>query len=192
MNPMEPLEKPGYMNEAVRFGGIFGVTASVLSLVLTYQFLSSEPSGALFTPVSFAGILVCLLGALTGLLTVRSYAKSTGLPMKSGEGAVIGVVAGLSFTVFTAVIGLIWNHLVDPSMTDRMMEHMIANFEAMSNIPAESKDQMIDAVAAEFEKQKTLMGQLAAIGIQGLIAVVLNVITGIIGVAVFAKKEEVL
>lgn len=189
---MEPIEKPGYLNDAIRFGGIFGFTASVLSLGLTYQFLSSEPSGALFTPVSFAGIIVCLLGALTGLLTVRSVAKSSGLPMKTGQGAVIGVVAGLAFTVFSGVIGLIWSHIVDPGMTERMMEHMIANFERMSNIPDESKEQMIDAMAAEFEKQKTLVGQLTSIAFQGAIAMVLNAITGIIGVAVFAKKEEVL
>jgi hypothetical protein len=189
---MEPIEKPSYLNDAIRFGAIFGLTASVLSTILTYQFLNSEPSGALFTPVSFAGILVCLVGAMTGLFTVRSYAKSSGLPMKSGQGAVIGVVAGSAFAIMTGIIGLIWSHLIDPTMTDRLMEHMIANFEAMPNIPAESKDQMIDAIATEFEKQKTLLGQLTAIGIQGVVSVLLNVITGIIGVAVFAKKEDIL
>jgi len=189
---MESVEKPSYMNDAVRYGAVFGIAASVLTLALTYLNLGSEPDGAMFTPMSMVGIVVCLLGAMTGLLTVRTYAKTTGLPMKAGQGAVIGLVAGALFTVFSGVISLVWTQIVDPSLSDRMMEHMIANFEAMANIPAESKEQMIDAVAAEFEKQKTFMGQLTALGLGGLFNVILNVFTGMIGVAVFAKKEEVL
>lgn len=189
---MEPTNKPGYLNDAIRFAAILGLTATVLSTLLAYQFINSDPSGSIFTPVSMAGVFVCLIGALTGLLTVRAYAKGTGLPMKAGEGAVMGIVSGVIFAVFTGLISLIWNHLIDPTFTDRLLDAMVANFEAMSNIPAETKDAMIDAMHTEFQKQKTFVGQLTAIGIQAAISAVLNAITGIIGVSVFAKKPEVL
>ncbi len=189
---MEPTEKPSYLPDALRIGAIFGVINVAISFVAMYQFISTPPTGSLFSMASLVPMFACLVSAFGGLIVVRGYAKSTGLTMKAGDGAKIGFITGAVITGFVVVIGQIWTQLIDPTMMERYTQATIANFEAIPNMPEDSLNTMIDATYKQFEDQKTFFGivyySLISLGVIG----VLNLITGIIGVSVFAKKEEIL
>ncbi len=189
---MEITPKPSYMPHAIRYGAILAVIFTAISYMAMYSTISSPPSGSLFSLGSMVPVFACLIAAFGGLLVVRAYAKETGLPMKAGQGAVIGLVTGVIMSVIAIVIGQIWTQLIDPTMMDRFADATIANFEAVPNLPDEQRNAMIDGTYTGFQEAKTFMGivksSLINLGVLG----VLNLITGIIGVAIFAKKEEVL
>lgn len=168
------------------------VIMTIISYMAMYNTISSPPSGSLFSMGSLVPVIACLIAAFGGLLVVRSHAKESGLPMKVGQGAVIGLVTGAIITVISVVISQIWTQFIDPTLMDRFADATIANFEAIPNLPDEQRNAMIDGTYTSFQEAKTFMGivkqTLMNLGILG----VLNLITGIIGVSIFAKKEEVL
>ncbi len=190
---MDITPKPSYLPDAIRYGAILAVVTTAITYMAMYNMISSPPTGSLIN----AGILVppavaCLIASLGGLLVVRSYAKETGLPMKAGQGAVMGLVTGAIIAVVAVVIGQIWTQFIDPTVIDRYADAMIANFEALPNITDEQRDLMIDDTYTKFQESKTFMGIVTGFSISLGVYGVLNLITGIIGVAIFAKKEEVL
>lgn len=189
---MEPIEKPSYLPFSIQTGAILAVLGTAITYVSMYRFISLPPAGTMFSIWMLVPLLTFLLTCFGGLLVVRAYAKATDLPMKAGQGAVIGLVTGLVITLFMTLIGQVWILLIDPSLMDRYMEAMIANFEAVPNLPRETLDGMIDNLHAQTQAQKSLSGiLLGALGTAAFIGI-LNLVTGIIGVSIFAKKEEIL
>jgi hypothetical protein len=189
---MEPQEKPSYLSYAIQIGAIMAVFSTVITYAAMYRFIGQPPAGSLFGAAQIVPLITCLIAGFGGLLVVRNFAKETQMPMKAGQGAVIGLVTGAIITAFMVVIGQIWTQLIDPTLMDRFAEATIANFEAIPNLPDEQRSAMVDATYQQFQESKTFMGivksslmSLAALG-------VVNLITGIIGVSIFAKKEEVL
>lgn len=180
------------MPDAIRYGAILAVIMTAVTYMSMYNTISSPPSGSMFSMGSLVPLFACLIAAFGGLLVVRSYAKETGLPMKAGQGAVIGLVTGAIITLVAVVIGQVWTQIIDPTMMDRFADATIANFEAIPNIPDEQRNAMIDSTYTSFQDQKTFMGIVKASLINLGVLGVLNLITGIIGVSIFAKKEEVL
>jgi hypothetical protein len=189
---MEITPKPSYMPHAIRYGAILAVIVTAVSYMSMYNTISTPPTGSMFSMGSLIPVFACLIGAFGGLLVVRSHAKETGLPMKAGQGAVIGLVTGLIIALISIFIGQIWTQFIDPTMMDRFADATIANFEAIPNIPDEQRNAMIDATYTNFQDAKTFMGIVKASLINLGVFSVLNLITGIIGVSIFAKKEEVL
>lgn len=82
------------------------------------------------------------------------------------------------------VLNQIWG-LVDPDMTQKMIDSLVANFEAM-DMPEEQKQAMIDGTVQQM-KNSVINSLLWGIPISGL----LNLVTGMIGVALFAREKEV-
>lgn len=189
---MEPTEKPSYLPYSIQYGAILAVVGTVITYAAMYHFMSQPPKGSMFSMAQLVPLLTCLVAGFGGMLVVRSYAKATDLPMKAGQGAVIGVVTGAIITAFMMVLGLVWTKLIDPTLMARYMEATIANFEAIPNLPQETLDTMVDAVYQQTQAQETFMGivksSLISLGALGVV----NLITGIIGVSIFAKKEEIL
>lgn len=189
---MEPIEKPSYLPYAIQYGAVLSVVGTIITYAAMYQFMSQPPKGSIISLAQLVPLFTCLVAGFGGMLVVRSFAKATDLPMKAGQGAVIGVVTGAIITGFMMVLGLVWTKIIDPTLMARYMEATIANFEAIPNLPQETLDTMVDATYQQSIAQNSFMGivksslmSLAALG-------VINLITGIIGVSIFAKKEEIL
>jgi hypothetical protein len=189
---MEVNPKPSYLPEAIRFGAILAVITTFVSYMSIYNTISTPPTGSLFSFGMLVPAIACLIAAFGGLLVVRSFAKETGLPMKAGQGAVIGLVTGAIIAVIAILIGQIWTQFIDPTMMDRYADAMIANFEAIPNLSDDQRNAMIDGAYTSFQESKTFMGIVKASLINLGMFSVLNLITGIIGVAIFAEKEDVL
>lgn len=162
---------------------IFGLLTTVLQLISNYMQINSEPTGSFFSPSMLFGLVVCLVGAFGGMLAVWHYANEFDITMKLGKGALIGFLTGTAMVLIGIVFNKLWL-LFDPDMHQKMMESMIANFEAME-VPEETKQQMIDSAAAQANP---------SIGMQLLYGIpifgILNLLTGMLGVALFARKKE--
>jgi hypothetical protein len=87
--------------------------------------------------------------------------------------------------ILTAVYGEIWN-FIDPEYTDKLVEATIANVEAM-DLPDAQRQTMVDSMASTVRQQSSFLSQvLWGIPITGI----LNLLSGMVGVKIFAKKED--
>lgn len=184
-NSENSQNEPSYWMSVATAGVIFGILAFALSLVSSYAVINSEPTGSWFSPVQLLGTLVCLVGAFGGMLAVWHYAKEYDLFIKLGKGALIGFLTGAAITIVSIILSQVWQ-LIDPDMTQKMIDSSIANIEAM-DMPDGQKQQVIDATAEGFRSQSSILSQLMwGIPINGI----LNLITGMIGAKIFSQNEE--
>lgn len=165
-------------------GAIFSMVSFVIGLYFGYQQINSEPAGSFISPVMISSGVICLATAFAGMLTVWHYTKEVSPMIKLGQGALIGFFTGAVIVIFSAVLNEMW-HLFDPEYTEKLIEATIANVEAM-DLPADAKNDMVDAMAESMRDQSILRQIFIGIPIPGL----LNMATAMIGVKLFGKKEE--
>ncbi|MFU8812620.1 MAG: DUF4199 domain-containing protein [Balneolaceae bacterium] len=186
---LEPFENQSpvfkdYLPSAGIAGGIFGFITFVLGLVIGYVQIASEPTGSFFSPLMFGSAIVCLAAAFAGPLAVWHFAKEVTAYIKLGQGALIGFLAGTALILLSALMSELWL-FIDPDFTEKMMRSAIANIEAM-DMPNETKEMMIDSTADGLRDQNFLTTIFYGIPMYGI----LNLVTGLIGAAIFRKKEE--
>lgn len=166
-------------------GLIFSIITFAISLAVGYYEISSEPSGSLFSASTISGSIICLVSLLGGVLAVWHFVKEVSPYIKLGQGAALGFLTGAVIVILSAVYGEIWS-FIDPDYTDKLVEATIANFEAME-MPDAQKDAMIDSVAGSVRQQSSFVSQvLWGIPVSGI----LNLLSGMVGVKIFAKKED--
>jgi hypothetical protein len=167
-------------------GAIFSLITFVGGLFFGYQQINSEPTGSIFSPFMISSGVLCLVSSIAGLIAVWHFTKEVSPVLKLGQGAVIGFLTGAVIVVVSVLLSELWILLVDPEYNEKMLESVIANFEAM-DMPQSTKDDMIDAMAESMESQQSIFRQIfIGIPITGLI----NLVTALIGVAIFAEKEQ--
>ena len=166
-SPARPTVQPGYVPQAGyeqqagprpgKFvpGLIGGVVAGILSL-----FADFLPSGPFFL-ISFMCILWAIIG---GAVASRLYVNRSPIPVRQGEGAVVGVVAG----AFAALIYLAIDTTIAYSIHGEEIE-----------------------MASRMRGENLSAGAFFAMtGIAGAITILgFSVIGGIIGVAMFEKRK---
>ncbi|NIT58318.1 MAG: DUF4199 family protein [Aliifodinibius sp.] len=182
----EQNNQPSYWPSVAIAGVIFGIIVFALSLVTGYTMINSEPTGSLFSPVQIIlWVTVCLVGAFGGMLAIWHYANEYDIGIKLGKGALIGLFTGICLALVTVVLNQLWQ-VIDPDMTQKMIDSTIANFEA-ADLPDAQKQQMIDSTVQSMRNQNSIGKQLLYnLPMYGI----LNVITGMIGAKVFGKQEE--
>lgn len=177
-----------FISSALIMGIVFALIASVITTVISYNIISSEPSMSNMIMTSVLGIVSCLVGMFAGMFAVRHHAKQFNAPLKMGRGAVIGLTSGVFVALFTTIISLIWTNLIDPAFTDKFVEALVASMETMGD--GVNMDETIDGLYEQFEKQKTVAGQLQGFAINAGVLGALNALTGMLGVKFFAPKPE--
>lgn len=173
-----------YWTSVLLAGGIFAIVSFVLGLIFSYSQFNSEPSGTLISPIMIGNGVVCLATAFAGMLGVWHYTKEVNSTLKLGKGALIGFLSGAFVVVFSTLLNEVWTY-IDPAYTEKLIESFVANYEAM-DMPEETKNTMIDATVESLRDQNILTTILTGIPLYGLI----NLITGMIGVKLFASKEN--
>lgn len=174
-----------FISSAVIVGFVVAILTTIVSLVLGYYMIGSEPGTTTMILMSAMGLISCLVGIFAGLFAVRHHVKIFDSPLKMGRGAVIGLTSGVFVALFGSLLSLMWI-LIDPSYVDRLMEAMIRSMETLGA----QGDATIDGIAEQFQSLKTVTGQLKSFGTNALIMGALNAITGIIGVKIFAPKDD--
>ena len=174
-----------YLPSIVIVGAIFSVISFVLGIFFGYQQINAEPSGAIFSPLMMSGVIVCLITCVGGAVSVWHYTKEVSPELTLGQGSLIGFLTGVVIVLATVVFNEIWM-LIDPDYTEKLIEATIANVEAM-DLPQGAKDDMVDSMVDGVRSSQSVAQQIFwGIPVTGL----LNLITGMIGTKIFAKKEE--
>lgn len=192
---MENIEAESTQNDSNTFGNywqsvvivaaIFSLISFALGIFFGYRQINAEPSGAIFSPMMFSGVLICLITCIAGAVTVWHYTKEVSPLINLGQGALVGFLTGAVIVLFSVLLNEIWT-FVDPSYTEKLVEAAIANVEEM-DLPAGSKEDMIDTMAESVRSSQSVTQQIFwGIPITGL----LNLISGMIGAKIFGKKSE--
>lgn len=174
-----------YWQSIAIVGAIFSIISFAIGLFFGYRQINAEPSGALFSPMMFSGVIVCLITCIAGAVAVWHYTKEVSLYIKLGQGALIGFLTGAVIVLVSIVLNEVWS-FIDPAYTDKLVEAAIANVEEM-DLPSDAKNDMIDTMAESVRSSQSITQQLLwGIPITGL----LNLISGLIGAKIFGKKDE--
>ncbi len=185
-NEDQPISFGEYIPSAGIVGAIFGLVSFVIGLFFGYQQINAEPTGSFFSPAMFSGIVVCLITAFAGLIAVWHFTKEVSTRIKLGQGAVLGFLTGAIITILSVLLNELWVLLIDPEYMDKIMESTIANMEVM-DIPESQKDAMIESITESMGDGQSMIRQLfIGIPISGL----LNLLTALIGVKIFADKAN--
>ncbi len=181
--------QPSYWS-SVLIGALFtAFVIFIISLVSGYMTIGAEPTGSMFTPGQFIGILACLIGAFGGIVSTRQYAKTNDITFTIGQGALIGLFTGLIAAVISTVLAQLWQ-FVDPAYVQGIIDSSIANLEAMSNIPDDQKQTIIESTSEKLNSQfKSASGILIGAAISMALFGFLNAITGMIGAKIFASED---
>lgn len=164
---------------------VIGLISFVIQLIFGYVQISSEPSGSPLSPMTFSGIFACLAGAFGGMMAVWHYAREYDITMKLGKGALIGFLTGVAMVFVGIVFSELWE-FIDPDYNQKVMESMMANFEAM-DMPEANRQQMMDSMGEQLEGGESISTQLLwGIPVMGI----LNLLTGMLGVSLFAREKE--
>lgn len=121
----------------------------------------------------------CLWAIIGGMLASYLYIKGSPTPVKAGDGAVIGALAGLVGAVISLILGIPISYAMGPTMRNLMLKLL----ESVNPDQAEL-----------FRHQFELAGNsIARVIINGIIGAVLlfvfSVIGGLLGVAIFEKRK---
>lgn len=167
-------------------GVIFSLVSFVIGLFFGYQQINAEPTGSILSPMMFSGIVICLVSALAGLLAVWHFTREVTPVLTLGQGALIGFLTGAVIVLVSVVLNELWILIFDPEYTAKIMDATIANIEMME-MPEESKQQMIDAMADQMAGGQSIWRQVFwGVPVTGL----LNLLSGLIGVKLFGEKKE--
>lgn len=186
-------QKPSYLVPTVTNSVIVGAVVTVISLVGLYVAISGEPTGSMFSASSVLPILSCLVAAIAGVLSVKAYANMEGAEVTLGNGAVIGIVAGLITAITSTLISQIWTSFIDPALMDNFANYMIRNMEMVFNnmgMAADQADIALGEMEKSFADQKTMLGVLKGLGWSALGFSVINIISGLITAKISAKDDE--
>lgn len=176
---------PSYWTSVGISGVLFGIILFAISLIAGYATINSDPTGSMFSPTQLIGTLACLFGAFGGMLATWHYAREFDVSITLGKGALIGFLVGVVITMVNVLLSQVWS-VVDPDMTQQIIESSVANIEA-ADMPEQQKQQMIDMTVQTIRSQESITSQLLwGIPMYGI----LNLITGMIGAKIFGKKEE--
>jgi hypothetical protein len=160
------VEKPSKFQPALVGGLILG-------------FLSAIPF------VNLGNCFCCLWVLLGGAIAARILIKRSPFPVTTGEGAIVGALAGVVGAAITLVVGLPLS-LAIPDMQTMMLGW----FEGMTPDPAAKEQirQMMEQVEGQPLGQRVVAGLFGWL-IGAFFTVAFAALGGIIGVAMFEKRK---
>ena len=176
---MEPLEEKSYWPSVIIAGVVFGLLSFMLGTFFGYFQINSTSSTAVS---SISSTLICLFSGIGALLATWHYQKENDTALAIGKGAVIGLLTGLFIGIFSVILSQLWL-LVDPSFTQKMIDHQIALINAKPNLSDSQKQQAIDMMHNIGGSMKYLGYTVNVIGVG-----ILNLLTGMLGAKLFSKK----
>lgn len=128
--------------------------------------------------VNLVNICCCLWAIVGGALATQLYVKSSPTPASAGDGAILGVLAGLIGGAIVIVIGIPVSLLVGGAMR-AVMTSLVEN---MNPGQAELFRQQLEAGATVVG---TIVNQLVA----AVFLFIFSIIGGLLGVPIFEKRK---
>lgn len=177
-NQINETENPSYWASVGIAALIFAFITFAIQTMAAYMQING---GSGFIASTVSTVVVCLIGAFAGMMAVWHYAREYDITMKLGKGALIGFLTGAAMVIISIILGKIWL-LIDPTFTEKVMEASLENMEAMG-----LTDEQLQAARDQAGSGQSILWQLI-IGIP--VFGILNLLTGMLGVQLFAKEEK--
>lgn len=169
---------PSYWSSVAIAALIFAIVTFALQIILGYMSISGT-GGMLFSAIT--GFVVCLIGGFGGMVAVWHYANENDLTMNFGKGAIIGLITGVIIILISVILNQLW-HLINPDYQQQIIQAAMERFED-SNMADEQMAAIKDSIEGQFTIVKQIIWGIPIYGI-------LNILTGLLGVQLFAKEEE--
>lgn len=183
-NDSSSSQDNSYWPSVLIVGGIFSVVGFVINISLGYMQIGSDPTGSMLSPLMVSSVVVCLATCVGGLVAVWHFTKEVTPVLKLGRGALIGFLTGAVIVVASTILNELWL-TIDPGYTEKVIESIVENIEAM-DLPSDTRNQLIDQMAAGIRDTSVVQQLLMGIPVTGL----LNLLTGMLGVKLFAASQE--
>jgi hypothetical protein len=129
--------------------------------------------------VNFANVCCCLWAIVGGLLATSLLVKNSPTPVKPGDGALVGGLAGLVGAVISVVLGIPIDLATGPVMRNMMVGLM----ERLDPRQADIIRQQIEAAGP------SIAGTIINALIMAVLLIIFSVIGGLIGVPIFEKRK---
>lgn len=127
--------------------------------------------------VNIPNVCCCLWAILGGAIASYMYIKSSPIPVKASEGAVLGVLAGLVGAVIYIVIGIPLAILAGSAMNGLIVK-------MMENADPSTARQMQRQMAGQ-----SILGSIMFGFVWALLLILFSTLGGLIGVTIFEKRK---
>jgi hypothetical protein len=132
--------------------------------------------------VNALNLCCCLWAILGGMLASHLYVKSSPVPVKPGDGAVVGAIAGAIGAAISLVLGIPISYAMGGTMKNLLLR-------LLENVNPQQAEMMRRQIEASGDS-------IAGLIVNGVILAVLlfvfSIIGGLIGVAIFEKRKGAL
>ncbi len=128
--------------------------------------------------VNFVNFCCCLWAIVGGALATQMYVKSSPMPASAGDGAILGVLAGLVGSAINVVIGIPVNLVVGAAMRGVMLSFI----ESMN--PGQ-----VDMMRAQMEASASVPGTIVNQLIGSVFLIIFATVGGLIGIPIFEKRK---
>ena len=128
--------------------------------------------------VNIVNLCCCLWAILGGALASYMYIKSAPTPARPGDGAVVGLLAGVVGALIYIVIGIPLSILMGSAMTGVMGRLM----ESVDPSQAE-------AMRRQIEASQTVVGAIINGLVMAILLVIFSMLGGLLGVPLFEKRK---
>ena len=129
--------------------------------------------------VNWVNICCCLWAILGGALASYLYIKNSPVTATPGDGAILGVLAGLVGAVITVVIGIPLSILMGSVMTG-MMVSLVENID-----PSQ-----VETMRTQIEAGQTVVGAIVNGIIMAVLLVIFSTLGGLIAIPIFEKRKR--
>jgi hypothetical protein len=127
--------------------------------------------------VNFLNICCCLWALLGGALASYLYIKGSPIPAKTGDGAVLGLLAGIVGAAIYIVIGIPIEFLLRGTTN----EMVLRIFERINPAQVEMMRQML--------AEQTVVGAIVKGLIVAVLLLIFSTVGGLLGVPIFEKRK---
>lgn len=129
--------------------------------------------------VSALNLCCCLWAILGGMLASYLYVKNSPTPVSTGEGAVLGALAGVIGAIVSIILGIPISYAMGPTMRNLFL----ALAERMDPQQAEMMRRQLELSG------ESIAGLIVNAIILAVCLFIFSVIGGLIGVALFEKRK---
>jgi hypothetical protein len=128
--------------------------------------------------INFVNVCCCLWAILGGALASYLYIRSSVTPVRAGDGAILGALAGVVGGLIYIVVGIPLNILLSGTMN----AFLIGLVERIDPAQAEMMRQIMQA-------DQSVLGAIVGGIVFAVLLVVFSTIGGLLGVPIFEKRK---
>ena len=137
----------------------------------------------ILSALPFVNVCCCLWMVTGGAIAVYLMQQNHAYPITAADGALVGLLAGIVGAVVSGLISIPISMAMGPLMQDMVQGWIVNN----PDIPAETKS-MIEGMM-DRSASATVIGTIAGILMTMVVGSVLAMLGGLLGVALFKKKD---